>query len=133
MKKEMIICIIILITIVTSNILTQKYTKQSVDSLSNDLQELRTKILEKMDRQEETKQELINGSKKIMENWKSRHDNLAYYIEHDELEKVENSFTSIESSVNTENYDETVLEIDKSIFLLKHIEEKYAFNLENIF
>ena len=71
--------------------------------------------------------------KQIEDNWESRHDKLAYYIEHDELEKVETNLTSLGSFIEANENSEAVSELDKSIFVLKHIEDKYAFNLQNIF
>ena len=70
---------------------------------------------------------------KVKEEWETRHDKLAYYIEHDELEKVETNLTSMNSFLETNEYAEAISELDKDIFILKHIKEKYEFNLENIF
>ena len=35
--------------------------------------------------------------------------------------------------LSAEDYEELIIGIDRSVFILKHIEDKYAFNLENIF
>ena len=67
---------------------------------------------------------IVNGKK---------HDKLAYFIEHDELEKVETDLVSIKSYIETQEYEQAVGELDKGAFVLKHIEDKYAFNLQNIF
>ncbi len=69
----------------------------------------------------------------IYEQWKKRHDKLAYFIEHDELEKVETELIAIKSFIETQEYAQTISELDKGVFLLTHIEDKYAFNLQNIF
>lgn len=58
---------------------------------------------------------------------------MAYYIEHDELEKVETNLTALKSFVDSNEYVDAMSELDKSVFVLKHIEDKYAFNLQNIF
>ena len=58
---------------------------------------------------------------------------LAYYIEHDELEKIELYLTALKSNIETKEYNQAVVEVDSCIFILKHIEEKYSFNLQNIF
>lgn len=72
-------------------------------------------------------------AEKIYEQWETRHEKLAYYIEHDELEKVETQLITIKSNIETQNYEELISGIDESIFILKHIEDKYGFNLQNIF
>ena len=78
-------------------------------------------------------EDLIEEVDNITKNWETRHDKLAYYIEHNELEKVEDNLTGLNSLVKTNQYPDEIKELDKCVFILKHIEEKYAFNLENIF
>ena len=68
-----------------------------------------------------------------MENWKDYFEKLAYYIEHNELEKVETNLTSLKSYLETEQYHDAANELDKAEFVLKHIEDKNSFNLMNIF
>ena len=134
MKKETIICIIIVITINEGNIITQKYTKESVETLSNGLEILKTDLKNELDSNEkEANEEILEKIDKIRENWESRHDKLAYYIEHNELEKVENNLTALNSFVQTKEYADAIKELDESVFVLRHIQEKYAFNLKNIF
>lgn len=131
MGKETIICVVIVIIIVISNILTQNYTINSVEELSNNLSELKIKLEENEEsiNQDDIKDKIQN----VEDSWKDKHEKLAYYIEHDELEKVETNLTSLKSFITTNEYSEAISELDKSVFVLKHIEEKYAFNLQNIF
>ena len=134
MKKELIICIIIFTAIVIGNIITQNYTKQSVNNLSNELEELKENIGGKIgENNNKENEELIEKINDITKNWEERHDKLAYYIEHNELEKVEDNLTGLSSLIKTNEYPDAIKELDKCVFILKHIEEKYAFNLENIF
>ena len=134
MKKELIICIIIFTAIVIGNIITQNYTKQSVNNLSNELEELKENIGGKIgENNNKENEELIQKINDITKNWEERHDKLAYYIEHNELEKVEDNLTGLSSLVKTNEYPDAIKELDKCVFILKHIEEKYAFNLENVF
>ena len=71
--------------------------------------------------------------KEIRDEWESRHEKLAYYIEHDELEKVETNLVALNGFIESNEYSDAISELDKSVFVLKHIEDKYAFNLENVF
>ena len=132
MWKETIICIIIVIAIIIGNVITQNYTVESVREISSNLDELKNQIL-KVEKENGNKEEVNEKIKKVRSQWESRHDKLAYFIEHDELEKVETSLTGLSGFIETEEYAEATSELDKSNFILKHIEEKYAFNLENIF
>ena len=127
MLKEMIICIVIILAIIFGNVITQDYTKQSVAELSEILSNLRDEVEQK------NTENLQNEVKKVEEKWNEKHDKLAYYIEHNELEKIETELTIIKSDVEIADYEHSIESIDKSMFLLKHVEDRYAFNLENIF
>lgn len=127
MLKETLICIAIILAIIFGNIISQNYTKQSVEELSNTLSSLRDKV-------EQKNTEILEDEvKKVEDKWQEKHNKLAYYIEHNELEKIEVELTTIKSNIETTDYEHSIESIDKSKFLLKHIEDRYAFNLENIF
>lgn len=132
MWKEIIICIVIVTAIIGGNILTQNYTVESVENLSGKLSELKKDVLE-IEEKGGNKDSVNEKMQEIEHEWNKRHDKLAYFIEHDELEKVETNLTGANSFLKTGEYIEAISELDKSNFILKHIEEKYAFNLENIF
>ena len=129
MLKESIVCIVIVIAIIFGNNTTQDYTKDSVRELSSGLLKLRGNVNQENIENENIQKE-VEG---IYKNWEKRHEKLAYFIEHDELEKVETELIAIKSEVETGNYEELISGIDKSVFILEHIDDKYAFNLENVF
>ena len=128
MLREGIICIVIVIMIFIGNIVTQNYTKSSVEELSKNLEELRIDL-----EKENNEKAILNKINKVNQEWRNRHDKLAYYIEHKELELVETNMTALKSFIETKEYKEAINELDKSVFELKHIQDKYAFNLQNIF
>ena len=70
---------------------------------------------------------------KIEKKWNEVHEKLAYYIEHDELEKVENNFTACKSLADTGEFNQAICELEKMKFVLEHITDKYSFNWVNIF
>lgn len=127
MYKELAICIVLIIFIFIGDNITQKYTQQSIENLTNELEQLEQNLKNGEKEEAEKKTEEIN------ENWEKMHNKLAYYIEHDELEKVETYFTTCQSFTRTGNYDLAISELEKTIFVLDHITDKYSFNLENIF
>ncbi len=129
MLKETIICIVIIIAIIFGDRTTGNYTTEAVLELSNGLTDLREEITQN----NTEKQAIQEQMEAIYQNWQQKHDKLAYYIEHDELEKVETEFVAIKSYLETEEYEEATSELDKSVFVLKHIEDKYDFNLQNVF
>lgn len=132
MWKETIICIVLVIAIIIGNYMTQNYTKKSVKELSNKLNVLKEDILN-VEEHKITIEQAKKTMEEVKKEWEVRHDKLAYYIEHDELEKVETDLTSLNSFLEAEEYAEAISELDKGVFVLKHIEDKYAFNLENVF
>ena len=133
MWKEGIICIAMVGSILFGNVITQNYTQESIGELTNQLEELKEELQQLNEQENNNDEKAKENMKKIKQNWDSRHYKLAYYIEHDELEKVETDLTGVNSFIETNEYAEAISEVDKGIFVLKHIEEKYRFNLENIF
>ena len=133
MKKEMIICIFIVIVIVIANIVTQNYTTKTVGELNSKLEALETEITDIGENEDIAKDSVKNKIEEVEKYWEDVHSKLAYYIEHDELEKVETDIVGINSSIETNNYEQVLSKIDESKFILRHIEDKYAFTLENVF
>lgn len=127
MFKETVICIIIVLTIFALDLFTQNFTQNTVNEITNILSDLKEKVLK------EDQSQIDTMSKKLDEYWESVHDKLAYYIEHDELEKVDTAIVTMKAYIETEDFSSAVAEIDEGKFVLEHIQEKNAFNLKNIF
>lgn len=129
MYKELIISIVILAAIFSLDYITQIYTDKAVKEVSQEVEMLEEEI-KKEDVDNEKVSKDIND---IYNRWLKKHDTLAYYIEHNELEKVETDFVAGKSYIETEQYNDALSELEKVVFILEHINEKYSFNLENIF
>ena len=69
----------------------------------------------------------------IENKWNENYNKWAYFIEHEELEKVKTGIVSIKSYTKSEELGEAMNEVDKTIYILEHIVEKYKVNLKNIF
>lgn len=131
MIKELVISAIIVAAIFIGNCITENYTKQSVEEAINNLSELREEVIKEEENiNSDIAKERIDN---VHEKWDARYEKLAYYIEHDELEKVETELTGLRGYIEKEEYTEAVPEIDKSMFILEHIKDKTSFNLKNIF
>ena len=128
MKKEVIICVIILIFIFVGDIITQNYSKNSSEEITRDLEGLKVMIDENI---EVNKLEV--KADEIENKWNEKYNKLAYFIEHEELEKVKTGLVSIKYFVKSEENSELMNEVDKTIYLLEHIVEKNKVNLKNIF
>jgi len=132
MCKEIIIISVILIIVLTLNYITQNYTKYCVSEVSSELNILREKIKTEIEKEEPTK-ELDTSIDEIHNKWDEMYKKLAYYIEHDELEKVETFLTNIRSDIETEELEHSIENLDACIFILEHIRDKEKLSLANIF
>lgn len=150
MKKEMIICIIIVALIIITNIIAQGYTKSCVESMTEKLNELEGDIL----LIKETSNDGTGNSKSILSSnndtnssdtelaqqlhsidktWHEFHNKLAFYIEHDELEKVETRISNLKGLGKSQKYEEMFPQIEECVFLLEHIRDKHTLTAINIF
>ena len=129
MHKEIIIISIIIILVTTLEFVTQKYTTKIITEMIDDLSEIKNIITSNNINKEEISLKISEVDKK----WSKYHDIFSLYIEHNELEKVETFFVSSKSLINSSEYIIATSELEKSIFILDHISDKYAFNLSNIF
>lgn len=129
MLKETIISIVIVVSIIVLDFVTQDYTKKSTEETISKLTEIKNTIEENNEKDDKIK-ELVD---EVFEIWEKRYDKLAYFIEHDELEKVETNLINVKSHVKLKNFDMAISSIEETAFVLEHIEDRNAFNLENIF
>ena len=131
MYKELTICLIIIIAIVVGNNNTQEYTKKATSELSSNLNQLKEEILQ--EDEEVNWEEAQIEFDRINDMWTEKYDKMAYYIEHNELEKVESNLTGLKSYIKKQDSPEALNQLENGIFILKHIQEKNALDLKNIF
>ena len=132
MVKEFIICVIILIVIFVGNGITQGYSRDSIEDMNRKLTDLE-EIINKENQEEINQEEVIKREEEIDEEWNDMFSKLAYYIEHEELEKVARILENMKTYLELKEYDNAIKEIREGIYILQHIEDKYSFNLQNIF
>ena len=127
MYKEVIICLIIIVLVIGFNMITEKYTEVAISNMDEKLDKLEDNIL---NNENENNSKLME---EVMNTWKDKKAILEYYIEHDELEKVETELYELKAKMDTKDYDEGLTDIEKGMFILKHIKEKYKLRIQNIF
>ena len=130
MNKEILTCLVIIVFVVLLNFITMKYTKDTVIILCNDLYQFKSELL---DKESINKNSLIKRYNEIMDKWKKKYNIYTYYIEHDELEKVETELTSLKANIETEENKNGIENIERCIFILNHIKDKYSLDIRNIF
>ena len=131
MWKEVIICGVIIITILIGNQITQNYSVETIEELTKELEELKQEMHQEQENIdfERTNEKIDN----IFKQWNERHDKLAYYIEHDELEKVKTEIVAINGNIEVKDYKQAISGIEKCKFILEHIRDKTALTIQNIF
>lgn len=127
MKKCIIIIIVVIFGVSFLNIITDKITSESVNSVISDLQELKENL--ELENNEEIKIKMKN----VEDNWLRKKNKLEYFIEHDELEKVSSEIYIIKGNIEQEKYEDDIPEIENAKFILKHLEDKYKFMFKNLF
>ena len=129
MLKEVCICMVILILIFLGNGITQGYSKNSIEDINEKLVNLR----EEMNRKEIDEEAIAKNEESIDKQWEEMFSRLAYYIEHEELEKFSRNLENAKTYIQLKEYDNAIKEINEGMYILNHIEDKYSFNLQNIF
>jgi hypothetical protein len=126
--KELVIGIIIIIVIASLDAVTQKYTRNSTDEIIGKLHTLKEQI-----ESSASKEDKKNTIDEAYSKWEEFHDISAIFIEHNELEKVEIDMVACRNFIEQDIFDMASNELEKVIFGLEHIEDKYAFSLINVF
>ena len=163
MKKELIIVIIIVIAIIILDTITHNYTKTNFAKINEQLEQIKeiSENIDKMekgqeqgntkkqesikntdiqnnvenekDMKPEKQQELQEKIKTMEVDWKTINEKTAFYIEHEELEKVNASMIKFKSYIQLEEYTEAIPELENCKYILDHIRDKEAMQVINLF
>ena len=72
-------------------------------------------------------------AEKLYNDWQEFEGKAAYYVEHNELEKVSSKVGLIKKTIEIDETDLTVEYLEEIKFLLDHIYDKDKLRLKNIF
>ena len=148
MKKEIIICICVILFIVGIYAFTQNNSKSAIDKITDELTMYKDDLINQIKNKEENsnkeieqeqsgngkkKEENVNRIKEITDEFDKKYEVLAFYIEHDELEKVKTELVNIGANIETGEYEQANADIERAIFLLDHIKQKMSLQVKNIF
>ncbi len=129
--REIGIIIVVVIIIVVASWLVQNYIEKTSDEITFQLEELKSQI--KQSKTNNNKEEAVKTAESALQKWEEVSKNWSMVVVHEELDKIELSLLEVKAAVETESYDDSLEEIDKSIFLVRHIKEKEALKIKNIF
>lgn len=127
MFKQIIIIFVVIVFVISLDVISNNYLEKAVDELSKELTDLKEELLK------EEYEKSIEQMKKIKNKWEEKYDILAYYIEHDELEKVETELVRLSADIDMKEYKHCINELNTAIFILEHIEQKEKFDITSIF
>lgn len=128
MKREALITVLIVIVILIGEWVTQKYTKKTLSNVQTELIELKEEIL----KADTDVNNLIQKSEEINENWENKNQVLSFYLEHDELEKVNTQIILIKGYLESDTPQDSIPDLEEGVYILEHIKVKEAFTLKNI-
>lgn len=138
-KKEIILVVSISIIIIVLEIVTNWITENSVQKIYEEISEInnRLKILNEISVEdsnyEKQKNELNEKIKIMKDNWFLEQNKLAYFSEHNELEKVSKCLITLEENMKNEEYTIALEDGVEFIYWLNHIKEKDKLEIKNIF
>ena len=129
MYKEIIVCILVVILIISMDLLSNNYTKKVFFSINDSLGNLRNEMLK-----EDKDVNKINVEiTKVEQAWNSKLNLLSCYIEHNELEKVARQLTLIKGNIDVEEYNQAVPQLDDCVYVINHIKDKESLLIRNLF
>lgn len=129
MRREAVITILILLAILIGEWLTQSYSKKTLRGVQGSLKELKEQILSS----EMEVSELIDKTNQIYEKWEEDNQLLSYYLEHNELEKVNTQIVLVKGFLESDTPGDAIPEIEEGIYILEHIKEKEKLSIKNVF
>lgn len=125
MKKEIILCGVIVLSIIIGDILMQKYTNNSLNHINYKLADIKEEINSK----ENFNMEEI---REVDDEWEKNFKVLTCYLEHDELEKIKTQLVIITTGMELKDKEFVIEEIDRAIYIIDHMEAKGMLKLDNI-
>ena len=120
--KEFIIITVILILIFGGALYTNKYLDRTANDLLSELKDLKQNIM-KMN-EEDSGETIKKETKNLIDKWNQTEDGWAIIILHDELDFIETSLTKMQSSIENDEFKDSLEELDNAIFLVEHIKQR---------
>lgn len=139
LKKEVILIIIILISIIILDFVTNYISEKSVKEIMAKLDEI--SILIETAKYQNNQNELSSETEKNLEEkvsnlkneWNNKQNKLAMFVEHDELEKVTINIVLLEENIKNLEFVNAQEDEAEVKYWLNHFKEKEKLNLKNIF
>ncbi len=128
MKEIIIIVVSLLIVIIGSNI-SQAYLNTAGNELIEKLEELKVEIEKAQNSEENNSKDLANT---IYEKWEKVEEKWSIIITHNELDLIQVALIGMKTYIEEDKYEDAMEELEKSSFLLEHIQQKEKLALKNV-
>ena len=125
-KKEIIIIVIILSLITILEVFTRENTKRVMREIENKLNVVKDTI------SFENKSN-IKKMEQLEKYWDKEIKVMSLYLEHDELEKIENGMARLKANVDNNESNSAIENIEEIKFIMEHIKRKNILNIQNVF
>ena len=129
MYKEIIVCILVVILIISMDLLSNNYTKKVFFSINDSLGNLRNEML----KEDKDVNKINDEITKVEQAWNSKLNLLSCYIEHNELEKVARQLTLIKGNIDVGEYNQAIPQLDDCVYVINHIKDKESLLIRNLF
>lgn len=129
MYKEIVVCFLVVIFIISIDLISNNYTKKTFSNINEKLNNLRNEMI----KENKDENKIADNLKKVEQEWNKNLNLLSCYIEHNELEKVIRQLTLIKGNIDLEEYSQAVPQLDECVFLINHIKDKESLLIRNLF
>ena len=129
MYKEIVVCFLVVIFIISIDLISNNYTKKTFSNINENLNNLRNEMI----KENKDENKIADNLKKVEQEWNKNLNLLSCYIEHNELEKVIRQLTLIKGNIDVEEYSQAVPQLDECVFLINHIKDKESLLIRNLF
>ena len=129
MYKEIIVCILVVILIISMDLISNNYTKKVFFSINDSLGNLRNEML----KEDKDVNKINDEITKVEQEWNSKLNLLSCYIEHNELEKVARQLTLIKGNIDVGEYNQAIPQLDDCVYVINHIKDKESLLIRNLF
>ena len=127
--RDILIILAILLIIILGTLLINTYLNNTTQPLINYFKEIKNNI----ENHQISEAELADKIDKIYKDWSNINLTWSNIILHEEIDSIETSLIKAKTKIKIGEFEESIEDIETTIFLVNHIREKEKTNLNNIF
>ena len=129
--RHFISAIIIIIIVIIIDIISENYTKKSIDKINGDIEKIYNSF------KEEDKKYNLKELEKLSQNatieWEKREGILTCFIEHEEIEKISVKLNILNIEINNMIWNDAISTSQEVLQLIKYLNDKHKLSIKNIF